>query len=169
MIYTYSHLLDYYPSSMKDCSAKQTENRETVRNFMKGGISAELLQHIAIKANDLVRENEIDVACFIPGTSGSQTVLRFGEIAEHLSSILPCSVYLDGVTLQYDTDLITHIRSFQCNEKRFSGKRVLLIGDIYTSGASLQETGDLLIQNGAKSVYGFYVAKVIQAGKDIEI
>lgn len=160
MIYTYSHLLNYYPSSMKDSSAKHAEDRETVRNFMEGEISTELLQRIAVKANDLVRENEIDVVCFIPGTSGSQTILRFGEIAEHLSSTLPCAVYLDGITLRCDADPITLIRCFQCSERRVSGKRVLLIGDIYATGTFLQETGDLLVQNGAKSVYGFYVAKV---------
>lgn len=50
-----------------------------VRIYMKEEIFAELLQLVAIKANDLVRENEIDVAYFIPATSGSQTVLRFGK------------------------------------------------------------------------------------------
>ena len=151
-MYNYSYLMDYYPESVEAPSAERAQNRDTVQAFMTGDISSELLTQI-------VNEMHIDMVCFAPGTTGAKTILRFGDMAEKLSTSLPCPVFLDGVTLKFDSDPITHIRFYQCNKERVNGKNVLLIGGVYTTGQALQEVGDLLMENGALRVFGLFIAK----------
>lgn len=160
-MYNFSYLMDYYPESVKVPSAEQAYDRDIVQAFMTGDISSELLAQIESKAEELVNDRHIDIVCFAPGTTGAKTILRFGDLAERLSTSLPCPVFLDGVTLKFDSDPITHTRYYQCNKKRVYGKNVLLVGGVYTTGKALQEVGDLLEHNGAKSVYGLFVAKTI--------
>ena len=160
-MYNYSYLIDYYPESVKAPSAKLAHDRDTVQAFMTGDVSSELITQIEGKARELINDMNFDVVCFAPGTTGAKTILRFGEMAERLSESLPCPVFLDGVTLKFDSDPITHTRFYQCNKERVNGKNVLLIGGVYTTGQSLQEVVDLLVQNGAKSVYGLFVAKTV--------
>ncbi len=154
--------MDYYPESVKAPSAKLAHDRDTVQAFMTGDVYPEILTQIEGKAREIVNDMHIDIVCFAPGTTGAKTILRFGEMAEKLSEALPCPVFLDGVTLKFDSDPITHKRFYQCNKERVNGKSVLLIGGIYTTGQSLQKVGDLLHNCGAKSIHGLFVAKTIQ-------
>lgn len=158
-MYNFSYLMDYYPESVEAPSAERAQNRDTVQAFMTGDISSELLTQIECKARELVNEMHIDMVCFAPGTTGAKTILRFGDMAEKLSTSLPCPVFLDGVTLKFDSDPITHTRFYQCNKERVNGKNVLLIGGVYTTGQALQEVGDLLMENGALRVFGLFIAK----------
>ena len=160
-MYKFSYLMDYYPESVEAPSADRAQDRDTVQAFMTGDVSSELITQIEGKARELVNDMNIDIVCFAPGTTGAKTILRFGEMAERLSESLPCPVFLDGVTLKFDSDPITHTRFYQCNGERVNGKNVLLIGSVYTTGQALQEVGDMLVQNGAKSVYGLFVAKTV--------
>lgn len=158
---SFKYLYDYYPESEKVLSAEQARDRDTVQAFMTGDVSSELLTQVESKARKLVNDLHIDMVCFAPGTTGAKTILRFGEMAERLSESLPCPVFLDGVTLQFDSDPITHKRFYQCNKERVNGKNILLIGDVYTTGQALQEVGDLLMHNGVKCVYALFIAKTI--------
>lgn len=161
-MYNFSFLMDYYPESVKAPSAEQAKDRNTVQAFMTGDVSSELLARIESKARELVNDMHIDMVCFAPGTTGAKTILRFGDMAERLSASLPCPVFLDGVTLKFDSDPITYTRYYQCNKDRVNGRNVLLIGGVYTTGQDLQEVGDLLELNGAKSVYGLFIAKTVK-------
>ena len=160
-MYKFSYLMDYYPESVKAPSAEQAKDRDTVQAFMTGDVSTELLMRIESKVRELVNDKHINMVCFAPGTTRAKTILRFGDMAERLSASLPCPVFLDGVTLKFDSDPITHTRYYQCNKDRVNGRNVLLIGGVYTTGQALLEVGDLLVENGAKSVYGFFVAKTV--------
>jgi ComF family protein len=44
------------------------------------------------------------------------------------------------------------------NSKRIRGKNILLIDDVITTGATINECGDILLKNGAKAVYAASVA-----------
>ncbi|MBQ9309385.1 MAG: hypothetical protein IJ222_00795 [Bacteroidales bacterium] len=162
-MYEYDYLMDYYPESINNVTEGQAKDRETVQAFMTGEISGELITRIASKASSLVEEKSIDVVCFAPGTTGAKTILRFGELADSLSDSLSCNVFLDGITLKFDSDPITHTRFYQCNAERIKNKNVLLIGGVYTTGQSLQEVGDLLMKNAAKEVFGLFIAKTTLA------
>lgn len=160
-MYHFSYLMDYYPESVEAPSAELAHDRDTVQAFMTGDISSELITRIEGKARALVGEKHIDIVCFAPGTTRAKTILRFGEMAERLSESLPCPVFLDGVTLKFDSDPITHTRFYQCNKERVNGKSVLLIGGVYTTGQALQEVGELLEHNGATNVFGLFIAKTV--------
>ena len=160
-MYNYCYLMRYFPESEETPSAEQAHDRETIQAFMTGDVSSELLSRIESRARELVNDLSIDMVCFAPETTGAKTILRFGDLAERLSESLPGPVFLDGVTLKFDSDPITHTRFYQCNKVRVNGRNVLLIGGVYTTGQALQEVGDLLDHNGAKSIYGLFIAKTV--------
>ena len=44
------------------------------------------------------------------------------------------------------------------NSEEFKGKEILLIDDIITTGATMEECGRTLMENGAKKIYGLALA-----------
>ena len=157
----FEYLHDYYPESISEVTDEQKHIRERVQDFMSGEIDPELIDRVVVRVKEIVKTEDTDVVCFAPGSTGAKTILRFGELAEILDRELDCDVYLDAVTLKFDADPITHARYYHCNKERVNGKNVLLIGGVYTTGLALQEVGDLLTHNGAKSVYALFIAKTI--------
>lgn len=47
------------------------------------------------------------------------------------------------------------------NKKMFSGKTVLLLDDIYTSGSTIRECSKQLIEAGAKYVFALTIARAV--------
>ena len=160
-MYSFSYLFEYYPESIHTVTEEMLRDRKEVQSFMTGEVSEKLLSAIESSVLEKVNKERIDVVCFAPGTTGAKTILRFGNLAERLSSVLPCDVYLDAITLVSDADPITHERFYQCNKARVFGKKVLVVGSVYTTGKSLKTIGDILIKNKAKSVSGLFVAKTM--------
>lgn len=156
---SFKYLYDYYPESDRDMPEEQLLIREDIEAFMKGVTSDNLLAAIEEAVTETVENEKIDLVCFAPGSTGSKTILRFAELADRLSTILPCDVYLDAVTLASDSDPATQERLYQCNKSRVIDKKVLVVGSIYSTGKSMDTIGKLLLKNKAKSVYGLFVAK----------
>ena len=46
------------------------------------------------------------------------------------------------------------------NPKTIKGKTIVLIDDVYTTGATLNECAKVLLEAGAKSVMGLVIARV---------
>jgi competence protein ComFC len=51
--------------------------------------------------------------------------------------------------------------AFACRDQRFLNKRVLLIDDVATSGATLDACADVLKASGAGSVWGLTIAREV--------
>ena len=160
-MYRFDYIVDYYPESKLDVTEGQRLDRQMIQDFMFGDPSEELIRQIVSRAKTTVSDEAIDLVCFAPGTTGAKTLLRFDKISEVLAEELDCDVYINAVSLQFDSDPITHIRHYTCAKEIVKGKKMLVIGSVYTTGEALTEVGDLLIKNGAKSVYGLFVAKTI--------
>ena len=160
-MYNYSYIYDYYPESIREVSSEQERNRQEVQDFMTGELSQTLVSKVIENVRAIAAEDRFTLVCFAPGTTGAKTILRFSELALTLSEILDCGVYLDAVTLRFDSDPITHERYYQCEKGRVRGQDVLLIGGVYTTGDALQEVGDLVMRSGAKSVRALFIAKTI--------
>lgn len=160
-MYKYTYIYDYYPESIREVSSEQVRNRQEVQDFMIGELSQELISKVVENVRAIAAEDRFTLVCFAPGTTGAKTVLRFSELASTLSEILDCGVYLDAVTLRFDSDPITHERYYQCDKGRVKGQDVLLVGGVYTTGEALQEVGDLIMGSGAKSVRALFIARTV--------
>ena len=51
------------------------------------------------------------------------------------------------------------------NKKEIFGKKILLVDDVYTTGATMEESARILKESGAKEVWGIVVARA-QPGED---
>lgn len=160
-MYRFDYIVDYYPESKLDATEDQISDRQMIQDFMFGDPSEELIRQIVSRVKTIVSGEAIDLVCFAPGTTGAKTVLRFDKISGVLAEELDCDVYIDAVSLQFDSDPITHVRYYKCAKEKVKGKRVLVVGSVYSTGEALTEVGDLLVKNGAKSVYGLFAAKTI--------
>jgi hypoxanthine-guanine phosphoribosyltransferase len=161
-MYRFDYIVDYYPESKLDATEDQIRDRQMIQDFMFGEPSEELIRQIVSRVKTIVSDEAIDLVCFAPGTTGAKTVLRFDKISEVLDDELDCEVYIDAVSLQFDSDPITHVRYYKCAREKVKGKRVLLVGSVYSTGESLAEVGDLLMESGARGVCGLFVAKTVQ-------
>jgi ComF family protein len=56
--------------------------------------------------------------------------------------------------------------AFLCGTNKVSGKTILLLDDITTTGATLQEGTKALLKGGAKDVYAFTIARTIAHGRN---
>ncbi len=98
------------------------------------------------------------------------------EIAKHLGEFLNLPV-LNNVLLKKKSSLPQVELSererkenvkgsfFFQNEKLIRGKKVILVDDIYTTGATMEEAAKILKEAGAKEIIGMVVAKA-KAGSD---
>lgn len=160
-MYRFDYIVDYYPESKLDVTEGQRLDRQMIQDFMFGDPSEELIRQIVSRAKTTVSDEAIDLVCFAPGTTGAKTLLRFDKISEVLAEELDCDVYIDAVSLQFDSDPITHIRHYKCVKEIVKGKKMLVIGSVYTTGEALTEVGDLLMESGASDVIGLFVAKTV--------
>ena len=53
------------------------------------------------------------------------------------------------------------INAFECNNKKVSGKKVILVDDVCTSGATLESCAVALKNEGAASVWGLTLAREV--------
>ena len=59
------------------------------------------------------------------------------------------------------------IGAFECqNQEKIKGKNVLLVDDIYTTGATMREASEVLKKAGAKKIIGMVIARAV-LGQDI--
>ena len=54
--------------------------------------------------------------------------------------------------------------AFQAEEKIVSGRSVLIIDDVTTSGATMDACASALLQAGAREVYGLTLARSVSQG-----
>ena len=99
----------------------------------------------------------------------NQTVL----IARGLSKKLGLSINLFSLKKIRDTKPQVEMKDFKkreqnvknsfqvIDEKIFSGKSVLLVDDVYTSGSTIRECSKQLLKSGAKYVLGLTIARAI--------
>ncbi|MBO6248844.1 MAG: hypothetical protein J6N54_08555, partial [Bacteroidales bacterium] len=106
-MYRFDYLVDYYPESKFEVTEDQKLDRQMIQDFMFGEPSDELIKQLVSRVKTEVEEKAIDLVCFVPGTTGAITILRFDKISEVLAEELDCNVYIDAVSLQFDSDPIT--------------------------------------------------------------
>ena len=137
------------------------------QNFVAGKILAEFLC-------DVIKDNKLDIDCivFIPSSKKALKERGFNQceyLAKEINKSLRVEIYkglirnknIKEQKLLSKEDRFKNIKgafSLKTN-KNIRNKRILLIDDVVTTGATLYECEKLLIKNGAASIKMLTVAK----------
>lgn len=160
-MYRYTYIYDYIPTTAVHATDSQQADRETVLDFMDGALSASLKSELVRRIKEATAGSEpAYIVAFIPSWAKDRTIERYGTLAAYLSDSISSEVYLDAVSLRQDSDPILQVKEFAVNASRFKGKNVIVVGSVFSKGDTFETVGDLLMENGALSVEGLFVAKV---------
>lgn len=167
--YKFSYLLEYIPVRYQGLTPKQLQDRREIYNFKDGNASASIKTELLSKIKNITAQNPSKwVVCFIPASTRAKTTNRFQTLVNYLSREVGCEVCIDTVTNSIDSEA-GHIAGkssnptehFIINTKQIHNKNVVLIDDVITRGRTFDDTADKLINQGALSVHGLFVAKTI--------
>lgn len=159
----YSFIYDYVPTTSR-ATAEQVADRNEVLDFMDGCPSRMLRERVAALISETIGDDVSGfVIAFIPSWSKEMTVQRFGSLARYLAECTRVETYLDALSLRQDGDPVLKTKDLVCNPQRVAGKRVILVGSIYMTGNTFSKACDMLIDGGASSVEGIFVAKIASA------
>ena len=168
MEFSYYYTLEYLPTRYV-ASDNDWNNRHAVWDF-KDGICHESI------ANDMVEiikhiadghESEY-IICFIPASTTDKTTRRYGTVSRKLADRTGVKTSLCAISKTSDTES-GHISGkssnpttdFVFDNNCFNGKKVILIDDVITRGRTFTDTAVKLINKGAESVVGLFVAKTV--------
>ena len=167
--YPLTYILEYVPSRYLGLNAKQMQDRHTVWNFKDGVCSDEVKNGILHKVSNVVSGKEgSSVVCFLPASSKVKTQRRYSSLTDYLRSKLGCEVRMDAITLAYDKQSgyqngksDNPIENMMFNGDAVRGKHVVIIDDVITRGRTFNMAASRLMECGALSVYGVFLAKTI--------
>lgn len=98
------------------------------------------------------------------GFNQSESLAR--GLARHLGILLEASVLYKAVNTPHQVDLAPELRMINVrgsfgikNPEKILMKRILVVDDVVTTGATLDEAAQTLISAGAKSVSGYTLAR----------
>lgn len=161
---TITCMMDYLPTTAHAVSAAQETDRNEVLDFMDGCVSASLSSRILGRVKELAGTSGRDcVIGFIPGPTRAVTMLRFGRLADRLSTATGIPAFMDVIGLKCDSDPIVQEVELLPSRSRVEGKHVIMIGSIYDTGAICREVADMLDGSGASEVDMVFVARVARS------
>ena len=167
--YPYTHVLEYIPVKYTGLSDRQLRDRKAVYSFKDGNCPEYAKEQLAEKIKGIVNGDPASwVVCFIPASTHEKHLRRYGALASYLRQEVGCDVFVDGIGVAYDhqsghingkSDNPTEGMTF--NEERFQGKKVILVDDVRTRGVTFEKTADRLMELGAGTVFGVFLAQTI--------
>ena len=164
----YYAIHDYYPKSGIGNDVDKEIN--TVRNFIysfKNGHKADMEYAAKIIVESIKKEKiDLENTCLmiIPASKPENTNKRFQEFCSIVAKALKIENgfnYLSAVEHEetkgsVDKNIVPYLI---LNSEQYKGKNVLLFDDIITSGTSFEQVAAKLLETGAKSVTGIFLAK----------
>ena len=169
MNYNVSNIWEYLPVRYEATTLQKIVRSEIYRfkdGFFSQNIKNELVSHIRSITGDCPSDW---VVAFIPASSAERTRTRFYRLSQELSAALPnvriCFNAISNAQDRPSTMVTGKIANpaefFAVNSNAISGKKVLLIDDVITTGRSFQQTANKVMACGARSVEGLFLAKTI--------
>lgn len=170
----YRYIMEYVPVRF-NATSEQNASRQTVYRFKDGIINNDLKSQFSHNVEEMVSWNKTDwVVLFIPASNENRTMNRFGELADYIESHTGVKATISGIVALQETEsqCCTGRRydktgTYRFDSSYFAGKNVILIDDVFTTGLSLRTCAAKLIQNGAKSVQGLFLAKTVHPHWDV--
>lgn len=166
----YHYIHDYYPLSYKNVSKDARQVRNSVYAFKDGEkhwLWAKIFSLCISKLTcfDAIKDNAVLVP--IPASSQKQHGIRFSKFCRELAKRLNIADGFRTLWIEYDREKLkgtigeNKMENLTFNKKYIQGKHVLLIDDVITTGTSLIQIGNKLLELGAMSVRGVFMAKTI--------
>lgn len=141
--------------------------------YENGGDFPEHLVTLTTKLyNTVLKKEKFDIILFIPPTASGNLVKNFAEKISKFTKI-PLSEGLVKLRKTEEQRVFQNGYSKRENVKNafgykepseIKGKNILLIDDIFDSGATLKEAGKLLTKTGAKRIVPLVIAKTAGGG-----
>jgi len=168
MEYRYHYTMEYLPTRY-EANSREWDNRHAVWNFKDGACSNSILNDMSEIINDIVNGREYEyVICFIPASTKSKTINRFATVARKLTERTGVKATLSGIYKKSDSESgyiagksSNPTADFCFDSSVFRGKKVILVDDVITRGRTFVQTANKMMDNGATSVEGLFVAKTI--------
>lgn len=167
----YHYIHEYYPLSCKQVSKEARQVRNSVYAF-KDGEKSWLWSKIfslcisKLSCFDAIKGNAVLVP--IPASSKKQHGIRFSKFCRELAKLLGIADGFRTLWIEYDREKLkgtigeNKMENLTFNRKYIQGKHVLLIDDVITTGTSLIQIGKKLLELGAISVRGVFMARTVR-------
>ena len=174
--HSFTNVLEYIPMKYVGLSSKQQQDRQAVYSFKEGNCPSYAREQLLNKIKGVISSNPSAwVVCFIPASTKSKHLRRYGSLSAYLSNHLECPVYIDGIDVAYDRESGhmtgksgNPIENMEFNSGRFAGKKVVLVDDVRTRGVTFERTADKLESLGAATVFGVFLAQTIHPNLPID-
>lgn len=174
----------YNKREVKVCSVYSYKGSAAaaIKRFKFGGssVAARPLGVVLAERVSRLRQPPFDVVCAVPMTARAVRERGYNQaelLARHAASVLRLP-YCDGLTKIRETaeqhklmgsDRKNNVKgAFAADAKVISGKRVLLIDDVVTTGATLSECTVTLYRAGAAAVFGAAVASAQKSEAEVD-
>lgn len=168
MEFKYYYTMEYLPTRY-EANDSEWNNRHAVWNFKDGVCSPSIMDFFVEAISQIAGGNKSDyVICFIPASTSAKTNIRFSSLASRLMERTGVNAAMSAITRSSDAEA-SHIAGKSINPTSdfcfdrtcFKGKKVILIDDVITRGRTFVQTATKLMNMGASSVKGLFVAKTI--------
>lgn len=158
-----TYLYEYIPA-LESQSKENQQIKDELIAFRQGACSDAVKGGMSDVLHQLIKgETSKWTICFVPAVDLETTILRYYNLSEHLSSQFPGCVYLNTLQLSEDYDeLLEEARKITCQKQRVKGKKVAVLDYVYNTGSVFEDMEKLLLENGAVSVDGLFIAKVVR-------
>ena len=167
----YHYIHEYYPLSCKQVSKEARQVRNSVYAFKDGEkpwLWAKVFSLCISKLScfDSIKKKAVIVP--IPASTKKSHGIRFTKFCRDLSKRLDIADGFRTLWIEYDREKLkgtigeNKIENLTFNSKYIRGKHVLLIDDVITTGTSLIQIGKKLLELGAISVRGIFMARTVR-------
>lgn len=162
------YLHDYLPTHIESRNMHQKQVRNLIFRFKEGGFCGKLVAKIislCMAHIDYIRDPEQTVLIPIPASTQDRHRKRFSVLCYHLSRWLNVQDGFSAIWIKYERAeskgkskkrILTNLN---INRRYIEGKHVLLFDDVITSGQSFIQLKRALLNLGARSVTGLFLAK----------
>lgn len=168
--YGYRYMTQYVPSYYIGLTEEQKAVQQAVWNFKEGRFSDEQLEWLVRKIYWRQFNMHQDLVMFMPCTTEETHNKRWGRLAQELEKRVKCEITLDGVGHLGFNLSPKHQRgaagkgwmSAGADPEIVSMRGIILIDDVLNTGETFKKTADALMNAGASSVFGLFIAKAVK-------
>ena len=166
------YLKDYFPKnkfSYTELTENQIDDREYIYKFKNGDkkTAINLAKNIDYSLKMINYNLENSILVIIPASTSNKTLTRLYLFSSYLSKLLKIKNGYEAIkTLDHSPFKgsygIDKTQYLTFNHKMYQGKNVILFDDLITTGETFGQVSEKILQSGASSVSGIFIAQTIR-------